>query len=254
MRTEEHIAALRHEGELLAEAAQTASLDAYVPTCPDWTVRDLVRHVGRVHRWAAAYVADARPTALGPDEVDRVWGPMPDDTQLVAWYRAGHANIVETLEKASGDVECWTFLPAPTPLAFWARRQAHETAIHRADVQSAVGAIAEVAGDLAVDGIDELLCCFFSRPRNRLRSDAVKTLGVTATDVDAGWIVYIGPDGARADRRDTSVSAQGECEIRGPASALYLGLWNRRSLHDLDVLGNAELLDLWRDKATVRWS
>ncbi len=179
---------------------------------------------------------------------------MPDDSTLVGWLRSGHASVVETLDKAPADVACWTFLPAPTPLAFWARRQAHETAIHRADVQSAIGDITEPSADFAADGIDEILLGFFSRPRNRLRSDAVRTLAVTATDVGDGWIVYIGPDGARAERRDETIGARGECEIRGPASTLYLALWNRRSLHDLDVAGNATLLDLWRDKATVRWS
>ena len=34
-------------------------------------------------------------------------------------------------------MRCFAFLPAPSPLAFWARRQAHETGIHRADVESA---------------------------------------------------------------------------------------------------------------------
>lgn len=254
MRTEEHIAALRQEGELLARAAEAARPDAPVPTCPDWTVRDLVHHIGRVHRWAAAYVREARTTALTPDEADSVWGPMPDDSRLVGWLRDGHASLVATLDKAPADVGCWTFLPAPTPLAFWTRRQVHETTIHRADAQSAIGDITEPPADLAADGIDELLLGFFSLPRNRLRSDAVRTLAVTATDVGAGWIVYIGPDGARAERRDEPTGARGECEIRGPASTLYLALWNRRPLRDLDVAGNATLLDLWRNKANVRWS
>lgn len=61
MRIEEHIGALRAQGESLAGAVERAGpasgiLDAMVPGCPEWTVRELVRHTGRVHRWATAYV------------------------------------------------------------------------------------------------------------------------------------------------------------------------------------------------------
>jgi hypothetical protein len=50
----EHIAHLQRDGVLLADAAARAGMDARVPTCPEWVVRDLVRHQGDVHRWAAA--------------------------------------------------------------------------------------------------------------------------------------------------------------------------------------------------------
>src|SRR6266704_1004706 len=34
----------------------TLSLHDALPTCPDWAVRDLVGHLGGVHRWAASFV------------------------------------------------------------------------------------------------------------------------------------------------------------------------------------------------------
>jgi len=250
MRIEEHIAALRREGERMADTVERADLDATVPTCPDWTVRELMRHLGRTHRWAAAYVRDHRAAMMSPEEDELAWGEMPDDTALVGWFREGHRRIAELLESAPADLDCWSFLPALSPLAFWARRQAHETAIHHADAQSAVGAIARVPTDFAVDGVDELLRCFFSRPRNRLRSETERTLSVAATDADISWLVHIGPNGASAERG----VGPADCELRGSASDLYLGLWNRRPLTDLEIRGDATLLDLWRDKATVRWS
>jgi hypothetical protein len=42
--------------------------------------------------------------------------------------------------------------------------------------------------------------------------------------------------------------------VRGSASDLYLALWNRRSTDDLDVEGDRSVLDLWRERATVRWT
>jgi uncharacterized protein (TIGR03083 family) len=254
MLVEEHIAALRREGELMAEALERADeWDAPVPTCPGWTVRELAHHVGRVHRWAALVVRERR--AAGPDEdteAERIWGTMPADEDVVAWFRAGHAAVVETLESAPADLDCWAFLPASSPRAFWARRQAHETAIHRADAQAAIGDIDEVGTAFAVDGIDELLLGFYSRPRNRARSDVERALSVTAEDAGASWIIHFGPEGARPERA-AAPTGKVDSEVRGPASDLYLALWNRRRLEDLRTAGDPELLELWRTKATVRW-
>lgn len=102
---------LAREGELMAQAAERAGTDAPVPTCPDWRVADLLRHTGAVHRWAAGYVGGA-VTEPGP------FPQAPDATgsELLAWFREGHAALVRTLGEAPADVECWTFLPtAPSP-------------------------------------------------------------------------------------------------------------------------------------------
>jgi Mycothiol maleylpyruvate isomerase N-terminal domain len=53
----EHIICLRSEGELLARAAESVPLDTPVPSCPGWRARDLLAHLGFVHRWATGYVA-----------------------------------------------------------------------------------------------------------------------------------------------------------------------------------------------------
>src|SRR5205823_12484010 len=150
--------ALRRAGERIAAAAERSGFDVMIPTCPGWRMRDLVRHIGDVHRWAAAHVAERRTERI--NDLTAVAGPLPDDRDLVAWFRSGHANLLRTLERADPDIRCWTFLPAPSPLAFWARRQAHETTVHRADAQSATRGIVPVEPPFAVDGIDELLLGF----------------------------------------------------------------------------------------------
>lgn len=252
------IDALEREGVALAGASEKAGLDAAVPTCPEWTVRDLVRHTGYVHRWAASYVRDARVTMLGDDEEEAVVGQMPDDGALLQWFREGHSALVATLRAAPADLTCWHFLQAPSPLAFWARRQAHETAIHRSDAEAATGEIAGVSCEFALDGIDELLLGFYARRGGRLRADETRSLLVQATDVPGAgfaapataWTVEIGPDGATPRRGE----AGADCVLRGPASDLYLALWNRRSTDDLSVEGDHLVLNLWRERATVRWT
>jgi uncharacterized protein (TIGR03083 family) len=169
MEIADHIACLRSEGELLAEAAERTGLSTPVPTCPGWRLRDLLAHLGFVHRWAWSYVSEGRTdmsSEPGEEEIIRL---APADESLVGWFRDGHARLVSGLAAADPAVCCWTVLPAPTPLASWARRQAHETAIHRADAQLAAAA-AGVGADLdpfprglAADGVDELLMGFGGR-------------------------------------------------------------------------------------------
>lgn len=134
MKIPEYVETLDRDGRLLAAAAGKAGVEAKVATCPGWQVRDLLRHTGMVHRWATAFVAEGH-TSYHPD------GGLPelDGEELLAWFREGHGRLVDTLSAAPPDVECWSFLPAPSPLAFWARRQAHETTVHRVDAESALG-------------------------------------------------------------------------------------------------------------------
>lgn len=246
----EHISELRRQGELLAAAAARVELDTPVPTCPEWRVRDLVRHVGGVHRWAATYVAESRTERMDQDDVERMMASWPGDDRLIDWFREGHLELVRVLEEASPDVACWSFLLAPSPLAFWARRQAHETAIHRADAESPGAILRPFSPAFASDGIDELLFGFVSRPRGRLIADPARTIHVRSTDADADWFVHIGPERVEVSRHGD----EGDCAVRGSASDLYLLLWNRLTADGLQVEGDRSLLDLWRESVQIRWS
>ncbi|MET9497582.1 maleylpyruvate isomerase family mycothiol-dependent enzyme [Streptomyces sp. NPDC006552] len=244
MEIAEHLHVLDTEGRRLAAAAEQAGVDAKVPTCPDWQVRDLLRHVGMVHRWAAGFVAEGHQGPY-PD------GGLPDldGEPLLDWFRRGHTYLVETLTQAPPDVSCWAFLPAPTPLAFWARRQAHETTIHRVDAQSALPTAPDpVAGDVAVDGIDELLRGMHARKKSRVRSAQPRVLRVRATDADATWTVRITEEPPRAERGATD---EADCELAGPAARLYLSLWNRLPFPSLS--GDASVAALWRERSAITW-
>jgi uncharacterized protein (TIGR03083 family) len=172
----EHIDALRHHGRLLADAAGRAGLDAAIPPCPAWQVKDLLRHTGYIHRWAARHITECPDAVLdGPAEEDILRGGAADP-DLLDWFRAGHAALVETLSTADPGLVCATFMDAPSSLAFWARRQAHETAIHRADADSASGIRPEYDPEFAADGIDELITGFgqYAGPGHRHRPRVVR--------------------------------------------------------------------------------
>jgi uncharacterized protein (TIGR03083 family) len=247
-----HIEALRAEGELMAVATAAANPGAGVPTCPEWKVRDLVRHLGGVHRWATAYVAGARMEA-GDVRLEDVVGTWPEDAALAEWNRRGCAALADALAAAPDDLRCWTFLPAPSPRAMWARRQAHETAIHRVDAELAAQRPLGPFGPVfAADGVDELLTCFVPRRSSNLAKDTPASLSVRCSDTDAAWVVHIGPEGVT-----TSTGAAGsrtDCSVRGAAADLYLALWNRAGPEGLDVEGDVDVLGLFLDTVHVRWS
>jgi uncharacterized protein (TIGR03083 family) len=132
-----YLAILESESRELAAAAEEAGLDAPVPTCPGWTINDLVLHVGEVHRWATAAVA-SKATKLGEVPGDSL-GPLPDRAGTIDWFCSGAIALRDTLAEADPTVEYAAFLvdpPAPR-LLFWARRQTLETSMHRVDAESA---------------------------------------------------------------------------------------------------------------------
>ncbi len=251
MNTDEYVSALAREGELLVDVPRSAGLNAPVPSCPEWTLRDLLAHIGFVHRWATAYVAKGLTEMVDKPTEKDVLSLAPGDEQLASWVGEGHTALVEALSSAPASVCCWAFLPAPSPLAFWARRQAHETAVHRVDAELAAGkAPTPIGTAFAVDGIDELLLGFFARPRSRRLPKLVPgTVSFVPTDSNAGWTVQISPDGMETTKGLTS----SDLSVRAPASDLYLLLWNRRTSAGMDVDGREDLLGQWAEQVRVTW-
>ena len=255
MEIAEHVNALRREGEWLADAAERAGLDAPVPPCAPWQVKDLLRHTGYVHRWAARHITECPDQIIdGPSEEEILSGGA-DDAGLLAWFREGHAALAQTLATADPAVACATFMPAPSPLAFWARRQAHETAIHRADADSAAGTMPEYEADFAADGIDELIMGFGRRRKYQPGSNADGTrLRVLATDTGNAWLIEA-LESRVLPRRDTGGQEEAGCAVSGPASGLYLYLWNRADAAraGVTVAGDPGLLFAWQSSVRVRW-
>jgi uncharacterized protein (TIGR03083 family) len=252
-----YIDALHQHGDLLADAAERAGLEAAVPPCAPWQVSDLLRHTGYIHRWAARHITECPDTVLdGPPEADILHGGAADP-DLLAWFRAGHAALVETLSTADPGLVCATFMDAPSPLAFWARRQAHETAIHRADAESASGVRPEYEPGFAADGIDELIMGFGQRRKYRPSAEHDGGLQVRATDTGHAW--HVGTEGGRLQARrehDGPPPTQpAACTVTGPASGLYLFLWHRSdaSRVGVTIYGDPAFLELWQSSVRVRW-
>jgi uncharacterized protein (TIGR03083 family) len=238
---DEHIAHLERDGALLAVAADHAGWDAAVPGT-QWDVRALVTHTGGVHRWAAGVVRDGAKS--GDTAEGRAVGTGPGDGELLAWFREGHRALVHALRTAAPDVDCLTFLPAPSPLAFWARRQAHETAVHRADAEAARGGVTPFDTEFAQDGCAEMLLGFAARKGNAI--DRAATIALRPSDDGAPWLVTLGGERIVSEQR----AGDGDVVVTATSSDLYLWLWNRPSA--VTVGGDPAIAELWRT-VRVRW-
>ncbi len=240
----------------LRAAAASLSLADPVPTCPGWTVADLVEHHGGVCRWAAKIFGEHRTANLSNAELEVVMAPPTDQDQLLAWYTEGVAGLLASLAGAT-DGPALVFLrdaPLP-PRLFWARRCAHETTIHRVDALSAtLGHLPTAAGtgisaDLALDGIDELVMGFVPRRTSILRADEPITVTIEPDDTSRAWTVVVG---AGPPVSSVGVTADPDATLTGSPVGLYLGLWNRGD--DIAEHGAAPVLGLWRDKVRVSWA
>jgi uncharacterized protein (TIGR03083 family) len=172
----------------------------------------------------------------------------PDDGALIDHYLATNANLMAELEAAPVDLETWTFLPSPSPRQMWARRQAHETAIHRYDAESASASTTGFGAAFASDGIDEILTAMAPRAAELPLASEV-TMAIRPTDVPERWLVTLGPDGIATTRAD----GPADLALEGFASDLYLAVWNRGDDTALETIGDRTVLDTWRARHRSRW-
>jgi len=239
-------AALVEETAAFRELIRTADPTTPVPTCPDWTLRQLFRHVGRGNRWAAKIVADRRDEALDPREVPD--GKPPDDADAATdWLNAGVQLLLDSVDAAGAHTAVWTFI-GPRPAPWWVRRRLHEATVHRADAAIAVGADYRLAPELAADGIDEWLervAVEVSAESSPL--DAGKTLHLHATDDDLGsageWTITGTDDGIAWSHEH----GKGYAVLRGSAKDLLRAVVRRQTATEggLEVFGDTAIWDGW---------
>lgn len=236
--------------QTLAGLVDGADLTRPVPTCPDWTLRNLATHVGRAHRWAAEIAktrsAEFIPFRQVPD------GKFPDDpAEQAPWLRAGAARVIEAVREAGSD-RVWAFATMQ-PASFWGRRMAHETAMHRADVELALGREFSLDADLAADAISEWLDLLGLPQAIEYRPELAELRGegqilhLHSTDPGLGqageWIVRRMPSGPVWEHGHT----KGAVAVRGPVTALLLVLMRRVPVDEaaIEVLGDASVFDHW---------
>jgi len=232
--------------EILAEYDQSLP----IPTCPEWTLRQLVTHVGRAHRWAAEITRTRSDAFIPFREVPD--GKLPDDrAERCAWLRAGAARIVGAVQEAGSDL-VWSFT-GPVPAGYWLRRMAHETLVHRTDAQLAAGAEPEpvIDAEVAADAIDEWLMLLTGGLGNAgERAKALPAgagLHTHATDDGLGgrgeWMIRHDAGGLTVEPGH----GKGDAALTGQAASLLLVLMRRRPVSDpaVTVYGDSAVVDGW---------
>jgi len=238
---EHYLDELERQGRLLRDSARQPSPHTPVPSCPGWDVARLLGHTTKVYHWASSILRGGQPDAFEFS--------APGEAELFEVYDAGLAEVLSRLRSVSDSAAIWTMTPARSARLFWARRLAHETAIHRVDAELAAGfGVGGFEPEFAVDGIDELLTGSAAR-FDRGGLPANRTISLTPLDSNASWTLSVGPEllscqPAAVDDADLSVF--------GLASDLYRWVWNRAGDDDVALRGDLALADRWRQDFTVR--
>ena len=247
-----HAPAMEHQALLDGLGAQIAGMAAElegqdlstrVPTCPEWDLAELIRHTGRVHRWVYEIARTRSTEYVNWKKLDL--GEPADPNGLPAWLAAGADPVVKELAMDPA-TPLWSFAPGGSA-GFWARRQLHETTVHRADGQLALGLSPQIPAEQAIDGVDELVGTMLAAiaPGRVLELNRVgDSLHLHATDAPGEWTIGLTADGFSFE----TGHAKATVAVRGAAADLFLLLWNRRRPADaerFEIFGDAALVDAW---------
>ncbi|MHB1639735.1 MAG: maleylpyruvate isomerase family mycothiol-dependent enzyme [Candidatus Dormibacteria bacterium] len=207
-----------------------------IPSCPGWAAADLLAHMANVLAHKLPLFRMRLETAPEPASWCRTAAGDPD---LGATVLRTAEEVGAELAAIGPDVALWSWYERDRSSSFWARRLAHEAAIHRVDAELAAGLVPDCRGELAADGVGELLEVFLARPGRPLGDGgAPAVVDLDGTDLPCQWSVAIG---------DTEVvvhpghNDSPDAVLRGPVSALYLWGWGRLGLGEIAVTGDQSL-------------
>jgi uncharacterized protein (TIGR03083 family) len=223
------LGAIGAESLRLSEAVASADLDAIVPSCPEWTVRDLAHHIGRGQWfWGENVTARDADTMAGAGST-----PVPEDDDLLAWLGWCTYSLLRALREAGPDAPCWSWWPTPRTSGAVSRHQAQEVSVHRWDAELAAGAgstdsVGALAAEVATDGVPEFIQMMVGDRIEALTGE----VRLTASDTGGSW--RVGAAGSAGGSR--------QAELRAPASDLVLMLYRRLPVPDAAVEGDPMLV------------
>lgn len=234
-------------------AVAVRDLSALVPTCPGWTVEDLVRHV------ADGYLNVVVPRLQLPEQTaTRELAALEPLAALELGYTAMTGQFAA---HAPHDHPELATPDTPDTARFWIRRMAHETVIHRVDVELALGEIpAPIPPDQALDGVEEFLTVFLTQETQQWTEQYAADLGdweqrwLLLSAGDAHWRITVRPHGVYATAlvlpsapHDTAAAAS----IRAEQDALLLWFYNRADANLVTTSGDHRMVTRLRRLLTT---
>lgn len=232
-------AIIRREASMLLAALADGDETARVPACPDWSVRELVAHLGGVHHWAGLNAS----TGLDGVSPRHPWLELPASAPLVSWYGERADRLLSVLAATDPAAPCWTFQKAYPTAGFWSRRQSHETAMHRNDAEAALGGSYSYETAHAADGISEIFDVFLLRRKvyGVPRLDLDVPVLISCTDHPARWLLEPDPSDPLLHRASAAASgASAAAVLRGPAAGLLFTFWQRQSPEEAGLVAEGD--------------
>jgi uncharacterized protein (TIGR03083 family) len=234
------LALIEDRSAALREAAGQAGMAARVPCCPDWSVADLLTHLGHVQLFWAASVA-AGPAEEPPAE--DVIGDREPRGDLLEWSAEATARLIGALTDAGPNRICWTwweeFDMAPNTSAAVARHQVQEAAVHAFDAQQAAGHGLPLPDAVAADGVSEFITV-------ELPTDGPWPFEPATVILETGpggtWLLDLGPLGVRVLEGDVHGDVKPTAIVTADPSDMVLAFYRRNTVRDLQIDGDAELV------------
>ncbi|GFG73578.1 maleylpyruvate isomerase family mycothiol-dependent enzyme [Mycobacterium botniense] len=246
----DYAAAFLDQNHAFCDVIRSGEPATPVPTCPGWTFRELLRHVGRGDRWAAQIIRDRADHFLDPRTVEG-GTPPPDAGEAISWLHSGAQELIDAVELVGVETPVWTFL-GPRPAYWWIRRRLHEATVHRADAALALGVDYALAPELAADGISEWLERVASQAGSEgaplpLRDGSTIHLHATDPGLGAAGEWTIGAGGGRIVWSHDH--GKGTAALRGSATELLLALSRRIPVTEtaITVFGDTTVWQNWLD-------
>jgi uncharacterized protein (TIGR03083 family) len=232
---------LRADAGKLSTIARASDLAIPVPSCPGWTLHDLVGHCGEVYAHKSAALRLGHAPGTGDSAT------APDGPAVVDFHDEQLHLLVDELEARGPDAETWTWFPGEHSTGFWFRRMAQEALVHRVDGELATsGATSPVDAVLAADGVEEVLSWFAGHP-GVLAHSASRAGQAGEVYVDAGdhaFVVELPDDGHVVREVDPRAGADSaDAVLRGAAADIDLLLWGRPTAEPVGEDGEQEVLD-----------
>ena len=208
------------------------ALSLPVPCCPGWDIAEVVRHTGSVYNHKVAIMRLGRRPEQGE------WhASPPPDTDLVTWFDGTARTLIDELAAHDPDDWAHTWWPPDQTFHFWYRRMALESVVHRVDVEIATGDLSTIDAELSREGIDEVLTVFLGV--HDPGSDGGPTGAVSIVSGGCTWIAHLDDEHTRVEKNGDATT---DAELTGEPAQLFLYLWGRAPLGELEVRGEETLV------------
>lgn len=223
----------------LRAAAGEAGFDARVPGCPDWSVADLVAHIGEVQLFWAAVVGAGE--ADGPPGHETVGDTEPHG-DLLAWSADATDRLVLELRNAGPDRMCWTWWEssgAPMNSEAVARHQIQEAGVHAYDAQQAAGRPQPLPDAVAADGVGEYLTVeLLTNGPWPFQPGTV----VLETGAGGSWVLDLDTPAVTVLLGDEHGDAKPVATVTADPSDMVLSFYRRDPIGKLQITGASDLV------------